>query len=222
MSGKLIVAMAHRRSFAHAHAQARLRRGKSAARRPISAGNAVLSVLLWVAAVALLFEEWFWPRSTRVIERIGEALHLSTATAWIRRRPPLQALALFVIPVLVLYPFKVLALIALANGDIVLGGAAFVAAKLIATAVFARLYELTEPALVRFAWIHLARKKFLAARAYLHTWLNGRPAYRRARSRLRRQSARLACRYRAAHRQADAHSRSARPANRGWGVGGGS
>lgn len=199
MSGKLFAAMAHRRSFTHA--QARMRRGKAAATPPISARNGVMAILLWVAAVALLFEEWFWPRSIRAIARIGDALHLTVVSDWIRRRPPSQALALFVLPVLVLYPFKVLALIALANGDVVLGGAAFVAAKLVATAVFARLYELTEPALAHYAWVRVGRTKFLAARAYLHAWLNDQPVYRRARSRIRTQSARLACRYRAAYRQ---------------------
>ena len=67
-------------------------------------------VLLWIAAAVLLFEEWFWVRSTDAIARFVEFAHLTTIGAWVRRRPPAQALALFVVPVLVIYPFKVLAL----------------------------------------------------------------------------------------------------------------
>jgi hypothetical protein len=159
-----------------------------------------VTILIWVAAAALLFEEWFWALSTRAIARLSAIAHLQSLDSWIRRQPPTQALMLFVVPIIVIYPFKVLALIALANGDIALGGAAFVAAKLAATAVFAWLYEATEPAILHFAWIRLAKRKFLAVRASIHAWLNARPAYRQARALMRRRSANLAYRYRVACR----------------------
>jgi hypothetical protein len=167
--------------------------------RPLSSG-AVTSILLWIVAAVLLFEEWFWIHSTRAMARFAVMAHLTAVGDWIRRRPPGQALALFALPVVAIYPFKVLALIALARGEIVLGGGALVAAKLVATAVFARLYELTEPAIIQFGWIRAGRAKFLRARAFIHAWLEARPAYRRARTVIRRQAAHLAYRYRVAHR----------------------
>src|SRR5215471_13420646 len=162
--------------------------------------HAVTWLLLWIAAAVLLFEEWFWLRSTHLIAWAAEITHLSAVGSWIRRRPPTQALALFVVPVVVIYPFKVLALMAFARGDVMLGGAAFVSAKLAATAVFARLYELTEPAIVQIGWIRIARDRFLRARAFIHAWLEGQPAYRHARATIRKQKAHLAFRYRVAHR----------------------
>lgn len=159
-----------------------------------------MTMLLWIAAAVLLFEEWFWAASTRAIARLSSIIHLSVLESWIRRRTPAQALMLFVVPILVIYPFKAVALVALARGDLALGGAAFVAAKLAATAVFARLYELTEPALLHVGWVRVAKSRFLAVRAYLHTWLNERPSYRRARALIREHSARLAQRYRVACR----------------------
>ena len=194
-----------------AHEHPRHRHALIAFATPPAAKKGVMTILLWIAAVGLLFEEWFWARSTRAMAWIGEALHLRIVSVWIRHRPPPQALALFVVPLLVLYPFKVLALIALAHGDIALGGTALVAAKLVATAVFARLYELTEPAIIQFAWVRFARRKFLVARAFIHAWLNNQPAYRRARTLIRTQSARLACRYRASYPQAGARPHIARP-----------
>lgn len=167
---------------------------------PAPRSGLLTTLLLWIAAAALLFEEWFWASSTRAIETLGKVLHLSPLGEWIRRRPPLQALSLFVLPVLVIYPFKVLALMALAHGDLALGGAAFIGAKLAATAVFARLYELTEPALLHFRWIRGTRRQFLRARAFIHAWLEARPAYRRARKLIRRRKAEIIYRYRAAYR----------------------
>jgi hypothetical protein len=165
-----------------------------------SKANGSMTLLLWIAAAVLLFEEWFWAESTRAIARLSSLAHLSALEAWIRRRPPAQALMLFVVPILVIYPFKALALIALARGDLALGGAAFVAAKLAATAVFARLYDLTEPAILHYSWVRVAKSRLLAVRAYLHAWLNARPSYRRARALIREHSARLAHRYRIAYR----------------------
>jgi hypothetical protein len=144
------------------------------------------TVLLWAAAAILLFEEWFWARSTRAIAKLARVAHLSAAESWIRRRRPWQALALFGLPILVVYPCKVLALVALAQGSLVLGATAFVAAKLFATAVF--------------ACVRGTRKKFLQARAFVHAWLDARPAYRRARALLRRRTAHLSHRYRVAYR----------------------
>ena len=176
-------------------------RNKTVASVPRSSqASGSMTMLLWIAAAVLLFEEWFWAESTRAIARLSSIAHLSSLESWIRRRTPAQALMLFVVPILVIYPFKAVALIALARGDLALGGAAFVAAKLAATAVFARLYELTEPAILHFGWVRVAKIRFLAARAYLHAWLNARPSYRRARALIREHSTRLAHRYRLAYR----------------------
>ena len=179
---------------------ARHRRAPGAFAAPPTRSYGLTTLLLWIAAAALLFEEWFWARSTEVMARLAVITHLTAVGDWIRRRPPGQAVALFVVPVLVIYPFKVLALMALARGEFVLGGAAFVGAKLAATAVFARLYQLTEPAILHFAWIRTARDGFLRVRASLHAWLEAQAPYRRARTMIHRQAASLAYRYRAARR----------------------
>ena len=168
--------------------------------RGSSRPRGLTAILLWIAAAVLLFEEWFWARSTHAIARFAVITHLTAVGDWIRRRPPIQALALFIVPVLAIYPFKVLALMALARGDVALGSAAFVGAKLVATAVFARLYELTEPAIIRFKWIRIGRDAFLRARAFIHAWLEAQAPYRHARAMIRRQAAHFAYRYRVARR----------------------
>lgn len=187
-------------SYPHYSTEAQARRWPDAVGGSPSRPHGLTAVLLWVAAAVLLFEEWFWARSNWAMARLAVIAHLTAVGDWIRRRPPTQALALFVVPVLVIYPFKVLALVAFARGDFAVGGAAFVGAKLAATAVFARLYRLTEPAIVRFAWICSARNGFMRVRASLHAWLEAQAPYRRARTMIHRQAASLALRYRAARR----------------------
>lgn len=158
------------------------------------------TVVVWIAAAALLFEEWLWDRSTRAIARFVFTAHLSAIENWVRRRTPAQALCVFMLPVLIIYPFKVLALIALARGNVVLGGLAFLAAKFVATALFARLYQLTEPAILDFAFIRRVKAWVQKVRVFTHAWLDAQPAYRHARAAVIDRSAHVARRYRAACR----------------------
>jgi hypothetical protein len=162
--------------------------------------RSVASCLLFVAALVLLFEEWFWEKSTAVAARLGRLPLLSDIESWIRRRERWTALALFVAPVVVIYPFKALALYAMGRGYLTAGVTAFIMAKLLATAVFARLYQLTERAIIQFGWVRRTRAEFLRGRAFVHDWLNAQPSYRRARVLLRRSSQRIKHRYRVAYR----------------------
>lgn len=164
------------------------------------AGQALTRTLLFLTAVVLLCEEWLWDRGTRVLARLGRRPVLRTLEAWARTRPPAQALALFVVPVAVIYPCKMMALIALGAGYVVVGALAFLAAKVIATALFARLYQLTEPALMTYGCLRRGRDRFLRARRFVHHWLNLQPFYRRARYRICVHTTRLGRRYRAVYR----------------------
>jgi hypothetical protein len=160
----------------------------------------VASCLLFVAAVVLLFEEWFWEKSTAIAARLGRLPPLADLESWIRGRERWSALALFVAPVVVIYPFKGLALYAMARGYVAGGVTAFILAKLVATAVFARLYQLTEHAIIQFHWVRRTRAAFLRGRAFVHAWLHAQPAYRRARVLIRASSRRIKHRYRVAYR----------------------
>lgn len=162
--------------------------------------SAVTTPMLVIAALVLLFEEWFWERSNAGFARLAQLPILRSVERWTRARPRGQALALFVLPLVVIYPCKVIALLAVGAGYVTAGLIAFIAAKLVATALFARLYRLTEPAIVQFRCVRACRDRFLRMRRYIHHWLNLRPAYRRARCRLRSQKASLTRSYRAAYR----------------------
>ena len=66
-------------------------------------------------------------------------------------------MALFALPTALLLPIKLLALWAIGRGHVVLGMLVIVLAKVVGTAVVARLLTLTQPALMQlrwFAWPH--------------------------------------------------------------------
>ena len=103
-------------------------------------------------AVVLLFEEWGWEPLAALLARLARLPLL----AWIERRiqalPPWGAVLAFALPALGLLPVKLLALYFIGNGHSMLGLGVLLAAKLVGTAMVARLFTLTQPALMRLPW----------------------------------------------------------------------
>ena len=142
--------------------------------------------LLFIAAVLLLFEEWLWNGTARFMRDLGTLRPVAACGAWIRRRTPYQALALFVLPILSLLPLKGVVLLAFAHGRMTLGAVVLILEKLIFSAVFAALYQLTGPAITQIGWVLRAQQTFLRMRRALHEWLERQLGYRYARAWLRR------------------------------------
>jgi hypothetical protein len=119
----------------------------------------VLGLLL---ALVILFEEWGWGPLQRAMAWIGSLPVLRQIEAWIARLPPYGALAIFVLPSLTLLPVKLLALWFIGQGHAGLGLSVIVAAKLAGTAVLARLFSLTRPALMKLAWFARLHARWIA------------------------------------------------------------
>jgi hypothetical protein len=142
--------------------------------------------LLFCAAVLLLIEEWLWQGTARFLSDLARLPPFAASADWVRRRTPHQALALFVLPLLSLLPLKGVIVLAFMHGRILLGLAVLVLEKLIFSAVFAALYQLTGPAVTQIAWVLRMQEAFLRVRRTLHAWLERQVAYRQARAWLRR------------------------------------
>ncbi len=106
----------------------------------------------WLLALLILFEEWGWAPLSRLMARIGGLPVVRQLERCVGGLPPYAALALFIVPTLLLLPVKLLALWLIGIGRAGLGLAVIVLAKLVGTAVIARLFQLTQPALMRLAW----------------------------------------------------------------------
>jgi hypothetical protein len=106
----------------------------------------------WAIALVLLFEEWGWEPLARLLAKLGRL----PVFGWLERRigalPPYAALAVFFLPTLMLLPVKLLALWLIGKGRAGLGLLVIVTAKVIGTAVVARLFMLTRDSLMRLGW----------------------------------------------------------------------
>ena len=101
---------------------------------------------------ALLFEEWGWAPLARMATWFGQLPVLRQIEARIARLPPRAAMCVFAAPALALLPVKLLALWLFGGGHMVSGLILLVVAKLAGTALVARLFVLTLPALMCIGW----------------------------------------------------------------------
>jgi hypothetical protein len=103
-------------------------------------------------ALLILFEEWGWEPLQRALAWVGRLPGLRWLEARIRALPPYAALALFLLPTAMLLPVKLLALWLIGQGKVWAGTLVILGAKLVGTAIVARLFALTQPALMQLAW----------------------------------------------------------------------
>jgi hypothetical protein len=123
----------------------------------LRAGWRILAPVLRVAlqiflALLILLEEWGWRPLADLLGRLARWQPWAWLETSIARLPPYAALLVFVLPSAVLLPLKFLALFLVARGQFVLAAILFAAAKVLATALVARLFLLTQPALMQIGW----------------------------------------------------------------------
>jgi len=143
-------------------------------------------VLLTLAAIVLFIEEWGWRPLTALAARFARWPPLARLEARIAGVSPRFALALFLVPALLLFPIKLLALWLIHEGRAVLGIGVIVAAKLLGTALVGRLFVLTERQLMQFAWFARAMNWWIATKQRLKALVAGSTAWRASRDAMRR------------------------------------
>lgn len=155
--------------------------------------RALLAPLSWLLrltlALLILFEEWGWEPLQRAMAWLGRLPLLRRFEAWVRGLPPYAALAVMLLPTLLLLPIKLLALWLIGMGRALLGLLVILLAKVIGTAVLARLFQLSQPALLRLPWFARGYARWTAWKAALLIWVRASAPWRYARAlrmRLRR------------------------------------
>ena len=121
----------------------------------------LLAPFIYTAAILLLFEEWLWNASKRVLARLPLIPFIARLESWIGNFSPYAALAIFILPSLLLLPVKILALLSITHGHPTLGLAIIITAKVLGTALVARLYTLTQKALLTLPWFVRCRDAVL-------------------------------------------------------------
>jgi hypothetical protein len=114
--------------------------------------NIFRKTLLFLFASLLLFEEWGWEPLAALFARLARLPVWAVLERKIAQLPPSGAILVFAVPMLTLLPVKLLALYLFGKGQTVLGLVLLLSAKLGGTAIMARLFQLTHPALMQLRW----------------------------------------------------------------------
>lgn len=125
----------------------------------------LFSPLVYLLALYLMLEDWLWDWGGRLAAALARHVPLERLERWLGRLGPRTALAALLLPLLLLLPVKVLALLAMAYGHAWLGLLVVLLAKLAGAAAVARLYVLTRPALLQLAWFAALLAWFLPRKA---------------------------------------------------------
>ena len=103
-------------------------------------------------ALIVLFYDWGWETLAHVFDWLARRPFWRGIENAIRKLPPWAAMLVFLLPTALLFPIKLAALWLVARGQHVVGVLVIVATKLVGTAVVARLFSLTQPALMQLRW----------------------------------------------------------------------
>ncbi len=141
----------------------------------------VVAAAQLLLALVIIFEEWGWEPLAAALARLARFRPIAALERWIAGLPPFGALLVFALPVTLLFPLKLVAVWLLAQGKVFLAGTLFVGAKLASTAIIARLFMLTKPALMRIGWFARAYAWFLPWHDAALAWLRNSWAWRQGR-----------------------------------------
>ena len=129
--------------------------------------------LLILLAIIFLIEAWLWRHLEPIVEWIVARIPFRGVKAWIagtvRKLPPAATLIVFLVPVALLFPFKLLGLWLLAQKQWFAAGSVLVLAKLVGLAVTAFVFELTKPKLLRMAWFRWLYDHVIGWLAWAHS-----------------------------------------------------
>lgn len=133
--------------------------------------------LKWFVAMIFLVEEAIWNLGASMMERLGAVIIIAYIESFIRKLPPYPAFAAFLIPDLLIIPTKIVCFDLIAKGYVFWGVTAFIIAKILGMALFARIFNLTKPQLMTIGWFAKLHARISAYSDKIHAKLNAWPPY---------------------------------------------
>ena len=114
-------------------------------------------LLLSILAIFLIIEEWLWDTLSALGHFLAIHIGLARFENWLAQTTPGLALLAISVPIILVTPLNIAAVMMLAHGMILQGIALEVVAKLLGTVFIARFFKLSKPQLLTFrliAWVY--------------------------------------------------------------------
>ena len=132
---------------------------------------------LWILlALVFLFEAWLWSHLAPIVAWLVALVALprlkARVAAAIEGLPPAAILIVFIVPILVLLPIKLLGFWLLAHGSWLGAMATLALAKVVSMGVMAFIFDVTRPKLLQLAWFRWLYERVLAGLAWAHGYVD--------------------------------------------------
>ena len=135
-------------------------------------GRAARLLLQTLVALIIVFEEWGWRPLAAALAQLARLKPIAWLEARIQRLPPYGALLVFGAPSILILPLKLVAVFLIASGREFEATLLFIGAKIIGTAIVARLFQLTEAQLLRIPWFARVYGVFMPWKNALTDWVH--------------------------------------------------
>ncbi len=135
------------------------------------------SLLMWIEESLWNWLKWL----TATISRFDWVRRIET---WIVSLPPYPMMVVFLLPMSILFPFKIMAVYWLARGYWLASLATILAAKILGTAIVARMYVVCKPKMMTIPWFKSLHDWLARMHDQLYTALRSLPLYQAVRARL--------------------------------------
>jgi hypothetical protein len=128
---------------------------------------------LWVLlAIVFLVEAWLWERLEPIVARVVSAIPLRAFKQWLTERvdalSPAMTLIVFIVPVVPLFPLKLVGLWLLTHEYWASAVFTILFAKFLGVGVTAFIFDVTRPKLMEMSWFEKLYEFVLALRARCH------------------------------------------------------
>src|SRR5918912_1339047 len=149
----------------HNRPEGRLPRARRQIRRPLPLP------LVLVAVVVVLFDALIRSWVKPAVAWLARLPLWRRVEDWIATLGPYPTLALFLIPVAVIEPFKIYALYLMGEGHFISGVLTLMVAKIVGVGLAERLFAVSRDKLLSIRWFAWCFKRAVALKDVVHAWI---------------------------------------------------
>ena len=144
----------------------------------------LIAPLILIASLVMWIEESLWNGLKWLMAILARLTWIRYLESLIQRLSPAATVVVFLLPLTLLFPFKLLALYWLSRGQWLASLSVLIAAKLLGTALEARMFVLCRPQLLMLPWFKWLHDGFLWWHDRLYAAFTGLKIYQLARAQL--------------------------------------
>ena len=138
--------------------------------------------LIVIAAVLMWIEESLWIWLKRLTTTIAQIPLIHQIESAVLQLPPSLTVVVFFLPMLTLFPLKILAVYLATRGLWLASIGVLIAAKVLGTAIVARLYVVCQPKLMSIKWFCRVHDWLVSTRDQLYAAVRSLPFYQAIRT----------------------------------------